>query len=222
MGYRMQDIPKNERPRERMTAHGPQVLSDAELLAVILGTGTRGFPVMDVARELLRDGWGGLARKRRQELANVRGLGPAKTLLLTATIEMAQRLKMGPERAQISSPHDAIRLVSDMKYLDQEELRVVFLNTKNYVLAIETVFRGGLDSVEVYPREIFRRAVAYSAAAIIVIHNHPSGDSTPSQDDRLLTKRLVQAGAIMGVPVLDHIVIGILTHTSIEHGIISD
>ncbi len=211
-------LPQEERPRERLVRHGASVLGDRELLAVILGTGSSGQNVLELSRYLLKDGWQALSRRPAQELLQIKGLGQAKVALLLAALEIGNRVKRQELRNQIGGPDDVIMLVEDMMRLNQEEFRVLFLNTKNQVLAVETVFRGGLDQVEVFPREIFHRAIGWSSASIIVVHNHPSGDPEPSQADRLLTVRLEEAGDLLGIPVLDHVVVGRTVHVSIHKG----
>ncbi|PSR22082.1 MAG: JAB domain-containing protein [Sulfobacillus acidophilus] len=209
--------PKDERPRERLLQHGAAVLSDAEILAVLLGTGTVGQSVLELSRGLLSDGWTALSRRTPAELMRVRGLGQAKSATLAAALEIGHRV----DRAallSVQSPQDAVRLVSDLRDRDQEEFRVIFLNSKGWVLGIETLFRGGLDRVEVFPREIFRNAVARSAASIVVAHNHPSGDPAPSRQDRELTRRLEACGDLMGIAVLDHVIVGRSRHVSLHQG----
>ncbi|MDA8205265.1 MAG: DNA repair protein RadC, partial [Thermaerobacter sp.] len=203
----MYDTPAEERPRERLLRYGAQVLSDAELLAVLLGTGTQGQSVLELSRELIKPGWAQLSRRTPAELMQVRGLGAAKATTLSAALEVGHRVERGT-MVRVASPQDAVRLVSDLRDRDQEEFRVILLNTKGLVLGIETVFRGGLDRVEVFPREVFRSAVARSAASIVVAHNHPSGDPAPSRQDRALTRRLEACGELMGIELLDHVIVG--------------
>ena len=214
----VKELPQEERPRERLVRHGASVLGDRELLAVILGTGSSGQNVLELSSLLLKDGWQALTRRPAQELLQIKGLGQAKVALLLAALEIGNRVKRQELRNQIGGPNDVITLVEDMMRLNQEEFRVLFLNTKNQVLAVETVFLGGLDQVEVFPREIFHRAIGWSSASIIVAHNHPSGDPDPSQADRLLTVRLEEAGDLLGIPVLDHIIVGKTAHVSIHKG----
>ncbi len=218
MTYRVKDMPTDERPRERLLARGPASLSDAEIMAVLLGTGTTGQSVLELSHNLLNEGWTGLRRRNASDLLRVRGLGKAKVALLLAAMEIGSRLAKQEVGGIIEGPLDAVMLLSEMMALEQEEFRVILLNTKGRVLAINTVFRGGLDSVEVFPREVFKQAVAHSAASVIVAHNHPSGDPTPSPEDRKLTRRLEEAGAIMGIMVLDHIIIGRSEHISLNQG----
>ncbi len=213
----MYDTPAEERPRERLLRYGAQVLSDAELLAVLLGTGTQGQSVLELSRELIKPGWAQLSRRTPAELMQVRGLGAAKATTLSAALEVGHRVERGT-MVRVASPQDAVRLVSDLRDRDQEEFRVILLNTKGLVLGIETVFRGGLDRVEVFPREVFRSAVARSAASIVVAHNHPSGDPAPSRQDRALTRRLEACGELMGIELLDHVIVGRSGHTSLHLG----
>ncbi len=215
MGIR--ETPRDERPRERLLTHGPSVLTDAELLAVLLGTGTSGQSVLDLSRALLRQGFVGLSRRTPQELLQVRGLGAAKVAVLSAALEVGHRVEHEVQE-RVQHPEDVVRLVGDLRDRDQEEFRVILLNTKGFVLGIETLFRGGVDRVEVFPREVFRPAVARSAASIVVAHNHPSGDPQPSRQDRELTRRLESCGELMGIPVLDHVIVGRSRHMSLKMG----
>lgn len=215
MGIR--ETPKDERPRERLLTHGASVLTDAELLAVLLGTGTQGQSVLDLSRALLREGFVGLSRRTPQELMQVRGLGGAKVAVLAAALEVGYRVEHEIQ-CRVQHPEDVVRLVGDLRDRDQEEFRVILLNTKGFVLGIETLFRGGIDRVEVFPREVFRPAVARSAASIVVAHNHPSGDPAPSRQDRELTRRLEACGELMGIPVLDHVIVGRSRHMSLNMG----
>lgn len=217
----IREMPADERPRERLLRHGPRALTDAELLAVLVRTGPPGQSVLELSRNLLQDGWHGLSRRSLDELMQVRGIGASKAAELVAVLEIGHRIRRHGV-TEISGPEDVVALLSDMRDLDQEEFRVILLNTKGHVLHQDTLFKGGLDSVDVFPREVFRRAVARSAASVIVAHNHPSGDPTPSRQDRLLTTRLEQAGELLGIPVLDHVIIGQTRHMSLKHGELSD
>ncbi len=152
---RVHDLPAEERPRERLLRHGAGVLGDRELLAVLLGTGTSGQSVLELSQDLLQDGWTGLSRRRAAELLQIKGLGEAKVALLLAALEVGGRLRRGDLQQRIDGPDDVVPLVEDMARLSQEEFRIVLLTTKSHVLAVETVFQGGLDSVDVFPREIF-------------------------------------------------------------------
>ena len=206
-------MPAQERPRERLYYQGPAALKEEELVAIILRTGTRDRPVLDLARELLRryGGLSGLARVSASELQRFNGLGMAKAVELQAALEMGRRLGgLHPEvRPQVRSPSDlANLLMPDMAYLEQEHLRVVLLNTKNQVLAVPEVYVGSLNTSVVRVAELFREAIRQNAAAVIVAHNHPSGDPTPSNEDVAVTRQLVEAGSLLDIEVLDHLVIG--------------
>ncbi|MHB8577553.1 MAG: RadC family protein [Dehalococcoidia bacterium] len=202
-----------DRPRERLRTYGETALANAELLAIILRTGITGENVLDVAQRLLSGAGGltGLARVSFDELCAMRGLGEAKASQLRAALELGRRLAAsGPEeRPVIRSSQDVARLVqSEMSLLDQEQLRTLIMNTKNAVLAIRTISSGTVNQSQVRPAEVFRPAVQMNATSIIIVHNHPSGDPTPSREDIAITRDLVDAGRLLDLEVLDHIVIG--------------
>lgn len=207
------DFPLGERPRERLQYYGPTALSNAELLAILLRVGTPGENVVALSTRLLTQfgGLGGLARASFGELATIKGLGTAKTAQLKAAIELGRRLLVtSPDaRPQITSPLDAANLLMlEMGSLEQEHLRTLLLDTKNRVLASPTVYVGNVNASIIRVSEIFREAVRENATAIIVAHNHPSGDPTPSPEDVQVTRSIVEAGSLLGIDVLDHLVIG--------------
>ena len=209
----IREMPVGERPRERLEHYGASALASYELLAIILRVGVKGLSVLDLARALLSkyDGLMGLARASFAELCAEHGLGPAKTTQLKAAIELGRRLLIeSPDvRPQITSPADAANLVLlEMGMLEKEEVRVFILDTRNRVLNIPTIYVGSLNTNVVRVGELFRDAIKQNAAAIIVVHNHPSGDPTPSPEDVRLTEMLVQAGKLLDVEVLDHLIIG--------------
>ncbi|HAI21876.1 MAG TPA: hypothetical protein DCM14_08285 [Clostridiales bacterium UBA8153] len=207
----MRGMPAGERPRERLMALGSRVLTDPELVAILLGSGTRSQTALEVAKCLLqRGGLRVLAQDSVEELAHQHGIGEARACVLKAAVEIGRRLTTSSaERTTIRSPGDVgDLLMEDMRYLDREHFRIVMLNTKNQVLAVESVAVGSLNAAIVHPREIFKSAISRSAAAVVLVHNHPSGDPTPSQDDIQITRRLVDAGRLLGIEVLDHVVIG--------------
>jgi DNA repair protein RadC len=211
----------DERPRERLRLRGAASLSTSELLAILLNTGLKGEPVTDLAQRLLRDHGGltGLMRMDVVELANIRGLGEAKAAKLKAALEVGVRLAaIGPEqRPQISSPDDVVNLIGiEMAALDQEQLRAVLLDTKHRVLAIRTVYQGSVNQAQVRVSEVFRDAIRHNAVAIVAVHNHPSGDPTPSSADVALTAELVRAGNLLDVELLDHLIIGQGRHISLR------
>lgn len=210
---RIKELPVSEQPRERLRDFGPSALSDAELLAILLRTGLQGLNVVQLAQKLLLDhgGWIGLQRLTFEEVTRIHGLGEAKAAQIKAALEIGRRLLLAqPEqRPQISSPADvAALLMLEMAHLDQEHLRVVLLNTKNVVLRVELIYVGTINSSAVRVAEVFKAALRANAAALIVVHNHPSGDPTPSPEDVAVTRQLVEAGKLLDVDVLDHLVIG--------------
>ncbi len=210
---RIRDLPAAERPRERLQYYGASSLSTGELIAIILRVGAAGESAVHLANRLLAryEGLAGLARASFSDLCAERGLGAAKAAQLQAALELGRRLLHDSphERPQIKSPADAANLLFlEMSVLEQEEMRVILLDTRNRVLAIETVYRGSLNMAVVRIGELFRAALKANAAAIILVHNHPSGDPTPSPEDLRLTRDAVQAGKLMSVEVLDHLVIG--------------
>lgn len=209
----LREVPEEERPRERMLAYGAGALSNAELVAILLRTGTRRESAVTLAQRLLKSSGGlrGLANRSLDELCELRGIGPAKALQILAALELGKRLaSTGMEAAPvIRSPRDVAALMTEeLRYLQQEHFVILFLNTKNRVTGRETLAIGSLNAAIVHPREVFRAAVRRSAASIICVHNHPSGDPTPSAEDVQLTERLAEAGRLIGIELLDHIIIG--------------
>ncbi|MFD1178672.1 DNA repair protein RadC [Paenibacillus puldeungensis] len=211
--YMLRDLPSEERPRERMMLYGASALSHAELLAILLRTGTRHESAVHMAQRLLSgmQGIRGLVDMSLDELTRLKGIGPAKAVQLKAGIELGQRLAKArlPETEVIRSPHVAAELLMEqMRYLQKEHFVCLFLNSKNHIIAQETLSIGSLNATIVHPREVFRAAIKCSSASVICAHNHPSGDPSPSEEDILMTKRLCEAGEIVGIDILDHIVIG--------------
>ena len=208
----IRDLPLSERPRERLRDYGASALSTAELMAIILRSGTAGENVVSLATRLLSryEGLPGLARASFRALTAERGLGEAKTAELKAALELGRRLAAaGPEeRPVITSARDVANLLlAEMGLLEQESLRALLLNTKNGVLQTVEVVRGSVNAAQVRTGEIFREAVRANAVALILAHNHPSGDPTPSADDIALTRGAVEAGQLLDIAVLDHVVV---------------
>lgn len=211
--YRIADIAIHERPRERLKQHGAESLSTAELLAVLLRTGLQGENAVALAQRLLQSfgGLPGLHRADFAEMESTHGLGEAKAATIKAAVELGRRLHtQDPEqRMRISSPADAASLVQyEMSALEQEHLRAILLTTRNEVIEIAEIYRGSLNSAPVRIADVFKPAIRKNAAAIILVHNHPSGDPTPSPDDVALTKAIREAGQLLGLEVLDHIIVG--------------
>ena len=211
--YLIREMAPHERPRERLMQQGPDALSDAELIAILLRTGMKGVSAKDLAQELLKK-FGtidDLARQPFETIASVKGVGKAKAVQLKAAFQLAQRLKDKARETQplIDTPQEAAALLrEEMRLLDRESFRVLLLNTKNALLKRCEVSRGSLNASIVEPREVFKDAIAASAASMILAHNHPSGDPTPSSEDIAITKRLVKAGELLNISVLDHIILG--------------
>jgi DNA repair protein RadC len=211
--YRITDLHEADRPRERLASLGPQALSNAELIAILLRVGVKGENAVAVGHRLLNTfgGLTGLHRAPFAELKKQHGLGDAKAAQIKAAIELGRRLALEApaERPTINSPADAAALISyEMSALEQEHLRVILLDRRNRVITITEVYKGSVNSSQVRVGEVFKEAVRQNASALIVIHNHPSGDPTPSPDDVAVTRAIVQAGKLLDVEVLDHLVIG--------------
>lgn len=222
----IRDIPVSERPRERMLKYGSGGLSNIELLAILLRTGSKNESVIQLAQsvmsriETLRD----FHDISLEELTKIRGIGPAKAIQIIAGIELGKRVfqQVSHIKFSIHMPGDAARYIEDdIKYLKQEHFITLLLDTKNQIISKETISVGTLNSSIVHPREVFRPAIKKSVSAIILVHNHPSGDPTPSKEDIEVTKRLVKAGELLGIGILDHIIIGDAKYISFkEEGLI--
>ncbi|WP_374193879.1 DNA repair protein RadC [Alkalihalobacillus sp. BA299] len=217
----IRDVPYHERPRERLLAEGAKFLSNQELLAIILRTGSKEESVLQLAHRVLQkfDGLTMLKEATVEELQEIKGIGEAKAVEVCAVLELGRRissLKL-EERYVIRSPEDVSRYVmEDMRSLTQEHFVCLYLNTKNHVLHRETIFIGSLNASIVHPREVFKEALRRSAASFICLHNHPSGDPTPSREDIEVTKRLGECGKILGIELLDHVIIGDRTYISLK------
>jgi len=212
--YRITDLDTNDRPRERLAKVGPQALSNAELIAILLSSGVPGENAVQVGQRLLQtfNGLTGLHRAPFEELLQQRGVGEARAAQIKAAIELGRRLalEMPNERPVIKSPADAAALVQyEMSALEKEQMRVILLDTRNRVVEIAEVVNGTVNSAHLRMAEIFTPAVRRNVPAILLVHNHPSGDPTPSPDDVTLTRAVLQAGKLLDIEVLDHIIIGI-------------
>lgn len=223
---RMKDVPREERPRERLRRHGAERLANKELLAILLRTGNQRESALTLAEKLLAR-FGSLvniASASFEELVAVNGIGPAKAADILAAFELAKRLAESRMEFQgvVNSPADAAQLVlRELSLADKEHFMIIMLNTKNRVIAKKTVSIGHLQASLVHPREMFKEAIKRSSAALILVHNHPSGDLTPSREDITTTERLREAGAVLGIDVLDHIIVGDNRYFSFrEHGLL--
>lgn len=213
MNMMIRDVPKSERPRERMLKEGAQSLSNQELIALLLGSGTRYESVLHLSGRVLQhfDGLKLLKEASLKELQDIRGIGEAKAVQLKAAMELGKRIQQFSveERYTIRSPEDVANyMMEEMRHLTQEHFVCLYLNTKNHVMHKQTIFIGSLNASIVHPREVFKEAFRYSAASVVCLHNHPSGDASPSHEDMEVTKRLVQCGKMLGIDVLDHVIIG--------------
>lgn len=218
----IKDVHPDERPRERMLSEGARSLSNRELVAIILRTGSREESVLSLSDRMLAhfDGLRNLLDASCDEFTQIKGVGEAKATQLMAAIELGRRvnnLNQG-ERVVIKNPDDcADYLMNDMRFLHQEHFVVLYLNTKQEVIHKQSIFIGSLNQAIVHPREIFREGVKRTCFAIICVHNHPSGDPTPSKEDIKVTKRLVECGKVMGIELLDHVIIGDNKYISLKN-----
>lgn len=227
--YTIPSWPEGERPRERLIAEGARGLTTAELLAIILRTGSRGRSAVDLARRLLQDlkGLIGLEAADPATLAETTGMGPAKTAQVKAALELGRRLLAEAEQGahpRVTSSQDVLALCAPrLRGLQHERCDIIFLNGGNDVVALETLSEGSLTESPVYVRTIVERANRHHAAAAILVHNHPSGHTQPSAGDRAVTEELVQAGDLLRIPLLDHVIIGRRDHYSFaDHGLIAE
>lgn len=206
--------PEEERPREKLQKYGSAALSNAEILAILLGSGSEGTSAVALAEKILameEDGIRFLAHCQPEELCRVPGVGSAKAARILSAVELGRRISADASRQRttvLGSEDVAAMVMEEMRYFRREVFRVVFLNVKNEVLGMEDIAVGGLNATYVQPREIFANAIRKGAASVVLIHNHPSGDPQPSEKDLELTRRAVEAGKLLGVRVADHIVIG--------------
>ncbi|MFS0765166.1 RadC family protein [Peribacillus phoenicis] len=217
----IRDYPKEERPRERFLQDGPQSLSNQELLALLLRTGSREESVLQLSGRLINSfkGLRLLKEASVEELTVIKGIGETKAIQILASVELGRRINNlnDQDRYVIRSPEDGANYcMEEMRFLSQEHFVCLYLNTKNQVLQKTTVFIGSLNASIVHPREVFKEAFKRSAASIICLHNHPSGDPSPSREDIEVTKRLVECGKIIGIEVLDHIIIGEHKYVSLK------
>ena len=217
----IRDLPLDLRPRERMLYAGASALNSAELVAILLRVGGRGESAVRMAERLLAQfgGLPGLAQASLDELCAAHGMGEAKATQVKAALELGRRLlATAPhERPQVRSPADvASLLMVEMGLLEQEHLRVVLLDTKNHVVRVATIYTGSLNTAVLRVGEVFREAIRANCASLIVVHNHPSGDPTPSPEDVRVTEQLVEAGKLLDIDVLDHVVIGRNRYVSLK------
>lgn len=209
----IKQLPPELRPRERLIQYGAGSLSNAELLAIVLGTGTKNKTTVQLSEKLLShfQTLGSLGRCTIEELCSIGGIGKVKATQILAALEIGRRASTASpsERFTINSPEDVMRLLMpDMRYLDREHFKALILNIKHQVLRVVDISIGSLNSSVVHPRELYKMVIRHNGAAVVVVHNHPSGDPTPSSEDIAVTKRLERAGEVLGIDLLDHIILG--------------
>ena len=210
----IKELPSEERPREKLVAHGPAALSNAELLAILVNTGSQGEPVTALCQRILHESGGGLRGLMKRDidaLREIRGVGPAKAVTVLAAVELGRRIaQLTPEeRQQVRTPEDLATIFEPrLMALDHEQLWVAVLDTKHRLERLVPVYQGSVNSAQVRTAEIFKEAIRANAPTIALAHNHPSGDPTPSSDDIALTTDLERAAQILDIEVLDHLVIG--------------
>jgi len=224
--YRISDMPRDDKPRERLAKQGSEALTNGDLIAILIRTGVKGKNAIQIANNLLfkYKGLRGIYRAPFSELSSEFGLGLAKAATIKAAIELGHRLSLESpdEKRSISSPKDAADLLlHSMGGLEQEEFRIMLLDRRNKVITTETLYRGSVSSSQIRIAEVFKEAVRKNCSAIILFHNHPSGDPDPSNDDISVTRGIIQAGKILEIEVLDHIIIGNNRWYSMkEHGVV--
>lgn len=218
---KIREMPAAERPRERILLRGVSAVQNRDLIAVLLNSGTRTMSALGLADRLLAE-FGtlpALAEASIEELSSIPGIGEAKAVRISAACELGRRISSVPatERPLVRSAADVARLLQgQMRFLDREKFLTVLLDTKHRVIGMPTISVGHLNGALVHPREVFKAAIRRSSAAIILVHNHPSGDPTPSQEDILVTRRLIEAGQLLGIEVLDHVILGGHRYTSLR------
>ena len=218
----IKELPSEERPREKLIQYGADTLSNTELLAILIGSGTKEVSAIMLANRILaleEEGISYLTNCLPEELSGIPGMGMAKSCQIIAAIELGKRIATKPKekRINIKSPDEVASLfLEDMRYLKKEYFKVLLLNTKNEIIMVDNISIGSLNSSVVHPREVFSTAVRKSACSVIAVHNHPSGNPEPSQTDIDVTKRLVEAGELLGIKVLDHLIIGDGTYVSLK------
>jgi DNA repair protein RadC len=218
---KIKDLPENERPQEKLLRYGPEILSNGELLAVILRTGIKSENVVQLSSRIIAESGGlnGVLKSSEEDFKKIKGIGETKAAQLLALVEISKRFKAfkSGDKYKITKPQDAAEYVmEEMKSLNKEYLRILMLNTKKIIISIKDVSIGTLNSSMVHPREVFIEAIKKSADSIIVCHNHPSGDPSPSREDINITYRLKECGKLLGIEVVDHIIIGDGNYVSLK------
>jgi len=211
--FTVRDLPRQERPRERLQRFGPEALSAQELLALVIGRGIPKKSVMNIAQELLTrfGNVKAISQATIEELSQIKGIGLAKAAQIKACFELGRREDLEPElkNFDIKDPEAVVKAIrASIKDKAKEHFKLILLNPRNKIIGISTISIGTLNASLVHPREVFKDAITHSAASVVLAHNHPSGDPEPSEDDITITKRLIEVGKILGVEVIDHIIVG--------------
>lgn len=205
---KIKDLPKIDRPREKLEKYGPEKLSNSELLAILLRTGGKGINVIELANKILKKfGGNGLVKTNVKDLKNTFGLGSAKACEIVASLELGRRLLQNKQSALLLSPDDVWKELKDLRDHKKEHFVIFFLDSHNQEIKREIISIGTVNASLVHPREVFEPAIKNLAAQIIIAHNHPSGDNQPSPEDIVLTQRLIEAGKILGIEIIDHIIV---------------
>ncbi|MDX9917993.1 MAG: DNA repair protein RadC [Gudongella sp.] len=221
-GYAIKDLPESERPREKLYSRGVESLSNEELLAIIIRTGTGSESAIEVSRRVIgmdKRGIKHLTDASIEDLKKIKGIGNSKAAQILAALELGKRIKQVGynDKVKVTSPNVVADLMMDeMMHLQKEHFDIVILDTKNQIISVENISKGTLNASIVHPRDVFKAAIRNNGNSVILVHNHPSGDTTPSSEDINITKRLVDGGSIMGIKVLDHIIIGSNTYLSMK------
>ncbi|SPE60769.1 conserved hypothetical protein [Verrucomicrobia bacterium] len=215
-GLRLKDQPLEERPRERLMAHGADALSPADLIAIMLRVGLKGVNVVEVSKQILNQyrSLNDLAKASVAELQTIKGVGPAKAVTLVAAFTLARKMaeELRPEAPLLDTPEAVANLMrEDIRLRNVEAFQVLLLNTRRRLIGVVKISDGTLDTLLVHPRDVFKAAISASAAAIVLLHNHPSGDPSPSEADIKVTRDLIRAGQLLKIEVLDHVIIGSAT-----------
>ena len=209
---KIKEWPEQERPREKMLSHGPRFLSDAELLAILIGSGTRNATALDIAKKMLVDHGGllGIADKNVKEITRLKGIGSARGARLLAAFEIGRRIETaGHDKQKFHCAQDVVQYYSPkMRHLKYEVFKAMLLDNGNKLIKDVEITKGTLNASLVHPREVFKEAIDHLAAGVIVVHNHPSGNITPSKEDITVSDQLKKAGEIVGIPVIDHLIVG--------------
>lgn len=213
MNIRIKDMNKDDMPREKMISKGVKYLSNSELLAILIRTGSKKYNALDLSYLIIKsseNGIRGLHEMSIEELCKIDGVGPSKATIIKAALELGNRISTYiPDKYKIKNPWDIyVYYMEEMRYMKKEVFKIVLLNTKNEIIRDVDISIGSLNSSIVHPREVFVEAIKKSANSIILLHNHPSGNPTPSEEDVRITERLICSGEIIGIEVLDHIIIG--------------